>query len=199
VGVFFVTQNPRDVPDDVLGQLGNRVQHALRAFTPRDQKAVQAAAQTFRANPAFDTASVLMELGVGEALISLLDERGQPSVVERAWVLPPASQLGPITPEERRERIDRSLVAGVYDTAIDRESAYEKLAAAHQAPPVAAPLPQPGPTPRSAPPPAPRGRQTDSVVTAMTKSVVRSIGSTVGRELVRGLLGSLLGTSRRRR
>ncbi|NEX64375.1 helicase HerA-like domain-containing protein [Noviherbaspirillum galbum] len=127
VGVYFVTQNPLDIPDTVLGQLGNRVQHALRAFTPRDQKAVQAAAQTFRANPKLDTAQVITELGVGEALVSFLDEKGRPNVVERAYVIPPASQIGPITDEERRDLMANSLVAGVYEQAVDRESAFEKL------------------------------------------------------------------------
>jgi DNA helicase HerA-like ATPase len=128
VGVYFVTQNPLDIPDSVLGQLGNRVQHALRAFTPRDQKAVQSAASTMRANPRLDIASAITELGVGEALVSLLDEKGRPSVTERVWVLPPGSQIGPIPPEQRRALIENSLVAGVYEQVVDRESAFEKLA-----------------------------------------------------------------------
>src|SRR6201991_252615 len=127
VGVYFVTQNPIDVPDTVLSQLGNRVQHALRAFSPKDQKAVKAAAQTFRANPKLDVETVITELGVGEALISFLDDKGIPGVVERAMVCPPHSQIGPITPEQRTEIIKGSVVAGVYETAADRESAYEKL------------------------------------------------------------------------
>jgi DNA helicase HerA-like ATPase len=127
VGVYFVTQNPLDIPDTVLGQLGNRVQHALRAYTPRDQKAVQAAAQTFRANPKLDTATAITELGVGEALISFLDEKGTPAMVERAFVLPPASRIGPATAEERKALMANSVVAGVYDKTVDRESAYEKL------------------------------------------------------------------------
>ena len=127
VGVYFVTQNPLDIPDSVLGQLGNRVQHALRAFTPRDQKAVQSAASTMRANPRLDIASAITELGVGEALVSLLDEKGRPSVTERVWVLPPGSQIGPVTPEQRRALVEGSLVAGVYEKVVDRESAYEKL------------------------------------------------------------------------
>jgi uncharacterized protein len=127
VGVFFVTQNPLDIPDTVLGQLGNRVQHALRAFTPRDQKAVQAAAQTFRPNPKLDTAQAITELGVGEALVSFLDEKGRPHVVERAYIIPPASQIGPVTEEERQELMATSLVAGIYEQAVDRESAFEKL------------------------------------------------------------------------
>ncbi|HJS31679.1 MAG TPA: helicase HerA-like domain-containing protein, partial [Alphaproteobacteria bacterium] len=127
VGVFFVTQNPLDVPDAVLGQLGNRVQHALRAFTPRDQKAVRAAADTFRANPKLDTAKAIMELGVGEALVSFLDEKGMPSIVDRALVLPPRSRLGPVTPEERAAIVSASPIAGVYEQTVDRKSAYEML------------------------------------------------------------------------
>jgi DNA helicase HerA-like ATPase len=127
VGVYFVTQNPLDIPDTVLGQLGNRVQHALRAYTPRDQKAVQAAAETFRPNPEFSTAQVIGELGVGEALISFLDDKGRPSIVQRALVTPPASQIGAISAEERQKIIASSIVAGVYEKTVDRESAYEKL------------------------------------------------------------------------
>jgi DNA helicase HerA-like ATPase len=127
VGVYFVTQNPIDVPDRVLGQLGNRVQHALRAFTPRDQKAVAAAAQTFRPNPKLDTAKVIMELGKGEALVSFLEGNGTPSMVERVMIRPPSARIGPITPEERKAIMDASPVKGKYDTAIDAESAYEIL------------------------------------------------------------------------
>jgi len=127
VGVYFVTQNPIDVPDKVLGQLGNRVQHALRAFTPRDQKAVAAAAQTFRPNPKLDTAQVIMELGKGEALVSFLEGNGTPAMVERVLVRPPSARIGPITPEERKAIIDNSPVKGKYDTSIDSESAYEIL------------------------------------------------------------------------
>ena len=127
VGVFFVTQNPLDVPDKILGQLGNRVQHALRAFTPRDQKAVQAAAQTMRANPKFDAATVITELGVGEALVSFLDEKGRPTVVERSIIFPPASRLGPLTPEERQAMIQASPLLAAYGATVDRESAYETL------------------------------------------------------------------------
>ena len=129
VGVYFVTQNPLDIPDKVLGQLGNRVQHALRAFTPRDQKAVKAAAETMRPIPKLDAAKAITELGVGEALVSLLDEKGTPGVIERAWMLAPGSQIGPITPEERKKLIAGSVVAGTYEKAVDRESAYEKLKA----------------------------------------------------------------------
>jgi DNA helicase HerA-like ATPase len=206
VGVFFVTQNPLDVPDIVLGQLGNRVQHALRAFTPRDQKAVKAAASTMRANPKLDTEKVITELGVGEALISFLDEKGRPGVVERAFVLPPASRIGPITAEERKAVLERSPVKAVYDTTVDRESAYEKLAS--RAAVSAGGTGVPG-----AASPAGGGimdslkgslgglmtgsGRKDSLVEAMAKSAMRSVGSTVGREIVRGVLGSLLGGRRR--
>jgi len=148
VGVYFVTQNPLDVPEKILGQLGNRVQHALRAFTPRDQKAVQAAAQTMRANPKFDAATVITELGVGEALVSFLDEKGRPNVVERSFIFPPASRLGPLTPEERLAVIQASPMLAAYGQAVDRESAYEilkgKPAAAAKAPPGAIPAPPAG-------------------------------------------------------
>ena len=205
VGVYFVTQNPLDVPETVLGQLGNRVQHALRAFTPRDQKAVKAAAETMRANPKLDSEKAILDLGVGEALISFLDEKGRPSMVERAFVLPPASRIGPITSDERRATIAASPVAGVYEKVVDRESAYEKLKGrATQAPPPGASVPGAsgggfldsikgslgGLMTGS-------GRK-DSMVEAMAKSAARTVGSTVGREIVRGVLGSLLGGARRR-
>ena len=133
VGVFFVTQNPLDIPDSVLAQLGNRVQHALRAFTPRDQKAVKSAADTMRANPGLDVATAITELGVGEALVSLMDEKGRPCLTERVFVLPPASQIGPIKPEQRKTLLAESIVAGVYEKAVDRESAFEKLKGRTQA------------------------------------------------------------------
>jgi DNA helicase HerA-like ATPase len=210
VGVFFVTQNPLDVPDGVLGQLGNRVQHALRAFTPRDQKAVRAAAQTFRANPALNVEQTITELEVGEALVSFLDGQGAPSVVERALVCPPQSQIGPISPEQRREIIERSLVAGVYEKAVERESAYELLTArAAQGGSPSGPVQgesQPQSTPHSIPGYGPlpsRGlptsgsRRSDTLAEALAKSALRSIGSSVGRQIVRGVLGSLLGGGRR--
>lgn len=150
VGIYFVTQNPLDIPDTVLGQLGNRVQHALRAYTPRDQKAVQAAAETFRPNPMVNTAQAITELGVGEALVSFLDEKGRPNMVERGYVLTPASQIGPISVEERRALIGSSLVAGVYEQAIDRESAYERLKGRAVQQPQAAPAPAPQPAPAPA-------------------------------------------------
>ena len=208
VGVYFVTQNPLDIPDTVLGQLGNRVQHALRAFTPRDQKAVKAAAETMRANPKLDTEKVITELGVGEALVSLLDEKGRPSVVERAYILPPASRIGPATPDELAAVRAASLVAGVYEQTVDRESAYERLKGRTAGAPTA-----PGQPAGEAPATGGgwmdsikdslgglmtgSGRK-DSMVEAAAKSAARSIGSTVGREIVRGVLGSLLGGGKRR-
>jgi len=218
VGVYFVTQNPLDIPDAVLGQLGNRVQHALRAFTPRDQKAVKAAADTLRANPAFDAASVITELGVGEALVSFLDDHGRPTVVERGMVLPPASRIGPLTAEERRALIAASPIAGHYEKLLDRESAYEKLtgAAVQQDDGGAAARVGAGETATA---PAeqqaagggifgglsetlfgrtgPRGAQYDGLMQTVGKSVARTIGSQVGREIVRGVLGSILGGRRR--
>jgi len=197
VGVFFVTQNPLDIPDTVLGQLGNRVQHALRAYTPRDQKAVQAAADTFRASPDLNTAQIISELGVGEALVSFLDEKGRPNIVERAFILPPASQIGPIGDDERKQLIASSIVAGVYETAVDRESAYEKLkgrAAAAPAGKDSAGADSAGSSWGSVLGGLLGGGsgRKDSVVQAVVKSAARTIGSQVGRELIRGVLGSLL-------
>jgi len=207
VGVYFVTQNPLDVPETVLGQLGNRVQHALRAFTARDQKAVKAAAETMRANPKLDTATVITELGVGEALISFLDEKGRPNVVERAFVLPPASRIGPVTPDERKAAMAASPVAGTYDKTVDRESAYERLRGrAEQAATTGAPAPA-GASSGGSLLDSIKGSlgglmtgsgRKDSMVEAMAKSAARTVGSTVGREIVRGVLGSLLGGSKRR-
>jgi DNA helicase HerA-like ATPase len=209
VGVCFVSQNPRDIPDQVLGQLGNRVQHALRAFTPADQKLVRAAAETFRSNPKLDTESVLTQLAVGEALVSLLDPNGQPTVVERAWVMPPRSQIGPITLAQRQQILRDSLVAGVYEKVVDRESAYEKLKAAHAQTPVpsvstraTSPLPgSPAPTTSLGGLVGALFQKTsargDSIATTMAKSMARSMSSTVGREIVRGVMGSLFGGRRR--
>ena len=215
VGVYFVTQNPLDIPDAVLGQLGNRVQHALRAFTPRDQKAVRAAAETMRPNPKLDVVATITELGVGEALVSFLDAKGRPQMVERALIVPPGSRIGPISPAERRQLIQGSVVYGHYEKAIDRESAHEKLRGrAVQAMPEA---PQTPPAPaRRGPPPVERGvddhirdivfgrtgprggRQSQGVLEAMTKSAARSIGSGIGRSILRGVLGSILGGGKRR-
>ena len=192
VGVYFVTQSPADVPDDVLGQLGNRVQHALRAFTPRDQKAVRVAAQTFRPNPAFDTEALITNLGVGEALVSTLDETGTPTMVERVKVAPPGSRIGPITPAERRALLADSLVKGIYDQALDRESAYEILqgrAAAATREADAARESTPAPAAR-------RGSSRQGPLEAFATSALRSIGSQLGRSLIRGLLGSMMGGRR---
>ena len=208
VGVYFVSQNPRDIPDKILGQLGNRVQHALRAFTPADQKAVKAAAETFRPNPKLNTESVLMELAVGEALVSLLDANGQPGIVERAWIVPPRSQVGPITPVQRQQIMADSLVAGVYEKVVDRESAYEKLKAAHaQGAPVAAMPAKTATAPTASPAPASGGifaalfqktsARGDSIAATMGKSLVRSMSSSAGSAIVRGVLGSLFGGRRR--
>jgi DNA helicase HerA-like ATPase len=208
VGVYFVTQNPLDIPETVLGQLGNRVQHALRAFTPRDQKAVKSAATTLRANPKLDVEAAITELGVGEALVSLLDEKGRPCIVERAFVLPPGSRLGPVTPEERAAVIKNSLVAGVYEKMEDRESAYEKLTqrvkeqTAAQQP--AATTPAAGGGMFGAlgdllgGSTGPRGGRREGVMEMAAKSAARAIGSQVGREIIRGVLGSILGGGRRR-
>ncbi len=185
VGIFFVTQNPTDLPDNVLGQLGNRIQHALRAFTARDQKAVRAAAQTFRANPAFDTESAITSLNVGEALVSTLEAQGAPSVVARTLLRPPSSHVGPATAEQRSAAIAGSPLAGCYDIAVDRHSAYEQLAARAEAATRAAESRyDPASKPRAA-------RPRETTLETMAKSTLRSVGSQIGREIVRGVLGSL--------
>lgn len=217
VGVFFVTQNPLDIPDSVLAQLGNRVQHALRAFTPRDQKAVKSAADTMRGNPELDIATAITELAVGEALVSFLDEKGRPSLTERVYVLPPSSQIGPISTAQRKALLDNSIVAGVYEKVQDRASAYESLKG--QAPALA-----PAPAPTKAAPPASRApaapeaaappergmldglgdllgggtrRTRASAGEQMIKSAASSIGREVGRQIIRGVLGSIFGGGRR--
>lgn len=187
VGIYFVTQSPLDIPEIVLGQLGNRIQHALRAFTPKDQKAVRSAAETFRANPDLDVAAAITELGVGEALVSLLDDQGRPGIVERAFILPPASRLQPLSPAEHQEVIRNSVVFGHYEQMIDRESAFEMLRertarAAEAAPP---------PPARSSTRPA-QGSP-EALLGAFGTSVVRAAGSAIGRQLIRGVLGSLFG------
>jgi len=199
VGVYFVTQNPLDVPDTVLGQLGNRVQHALRAFTPRDQKAVKAAAETFRPNPQLDTRQVITELGVGEALVSTLDAKGRPSVVERTLIRPPRSSMGPITQTVRNQLIARSLVAGIYDERVDRESAYEiliakaeQLAQEQHAAEVAKKQEETLAKARR----QSSGSRRESVSESFFKSAARAVGSQVGRQLLRGVLGSLFGGRR---
>lgn len=200
VGVYFVTQNPADIPDKVLSQLGNRVQHALRAFSPRDQKAVKAAAETMRDNPELDEAAAITELEVGEALVSCLDEKGSPAMVERAFIIPPLGQIGPISQQERQQLMQSSLVAGLYDTAVDRESAYELLKTR------AAKTVQPQ-TPQGSATTGGLGgilgdllggggngsRQREGVVEALAKSAARSVGSQLGRAIIRGVMGSLFG------
>jgi DNA helicase HerA-like ATPase len=217
VGVYFVTQNPLDVPDVVLGQLGNRVQHALRR-SRRASKAVRSAAETMRPNPKFSVEQVITELGVGEALVSLLDEKGRPGVTERALIVPPASQLGPLPDDARARLIAASPIAGFYEKAVDRESAYERLKGRAEATP---PAEQPPSWQREAPParraPLPEqrrdigslaseirfgrrgprgGRQSTGLIEAMANSAARSVGSQAGRALIRGVLGSLLGGRR---
>ncbi|MDR2260929.1 MAG: DUF853 domain-containing protein [Azoarcus sp.] len=187
VGIYFVTQNPLDIPGAILGQLGNRIQHALRAFTPRDQKAVRTAAETLCPNPAFNAADAITELAVGEALISLLDAQGRPGVTERAFILPPASRIGPLSPAERADIIKSSPLHGHYEAAIDRESAYEKLKARQDVPDVPA---------NESRPPRRNGGNRESAMEAMAKSAARAIGSQLGRAILRGLLGSILGKRR---
>lgn len=192
VGVYFVTQNPLDVPETILGQLGNRVQHALRAFSPKDQKAVRAAAQTFRANPKLDTETAITELGVGEALVSVLDDKGQPTPVERVFICPPQSRIGPLSDSERSEQMQKSPLRSKYEQALDRESAYEILAARTQQDALTENTPASAQNTRVEPNP------TAELLGAFAKSAVRSIGTQVGREIIRGVLGSLLGGRRRR-
>ena len=216
VGIYFVTQNPADVPDDILGQLGNRIQHALRAFTPKDQKALRLAAATFRENPAFDTAEAITQVGVGEALVSTLEKKGMPSVVQRTLIRPPSSQLGPITPKERESIMRQSPVAGLYEEEVDRESAFEKLKKrAEDAAKEAERLEKQEAEAeareeaeaererefqkarrydgRSKPRSRSRKRssRSDSVGEAFVKSFARQLGTRAGRSLVRGVLGSL--------
>ncbi len=192
VGVYFVTQNPLDIPAPVLGQLGNRVQHALRAFTPQDQKAVRAAADTFRANPGVDTFKTITELEVGEALVSFLDEKGTPAPVERAFICPPQSLIGAIPPPARQAVIQSSTLYGHYEKAVDRESAYETLQArtaqASATAPVTAPI-RTGGRVTAAPP---------SELEKMATSALRAASSQLGRSIVRGILGSIMGGTRRR-
>ncbi len=212
VGVFFVTQNPLDIPDSVLAQLGNRVQHALRAFTPRDQKAVKATATTMRPKPGLDIEAAITELAVGEALVSFLDAKGRPSVTERVYVLPPGSQIGPITPQQRQALMADSLVAGVYEKVADRVSAYEILkdraASAPDAPPAGNPGAPGAPAQEDGGimgslneilfgSTGPRGGKRDGLAQTMAKSAVRTMGTTVGREILRGVLGGIFGAKRR--
>lgn len=193
VGVYFVSQNPLDIPDVVLGQLGNRVQHALRAFTPRDQKAVKSAADTFRSNPKVDVATAITELGVGEALVSFLDDKGVPSPVERTFICPPGSRIGPVADIERSETVKSSNVFGYYEKMVDRESAYETLKSRAEQAATEAKAEEGfdwggmfgGEKPSS------RGRE--GVFEAAAKSAARAIGSQLGRQIIRGVMGSILG------
>jgi DNA helicase HerA-like ATPase len=199
VGVWFVTQNPADVPDTVLAQLGNRVQHALRAYTPAEQKGLRAAARSFRVNPAFDTADAIQRLGVGEALVSVLDEKGAPTVVQQTLVRPPASRLGPLSDVERRQVVASSPVRGLYDQPIDRESAHEILQARAEAELADAAreadrkreVADREPVYRDRAAPTRRAGSREGVAEAFTKTIVRTVASQVGRELMRGLLGGL--------
>lgn len=191
VGVFFVTQNPRDIPDKVLAQLGNRVQHALRAFTPQEQKAVKLMAQTFRVNPRFRIEEVITQLAVGEALVSFLDEKGTPGMVERAYVCPPQSRIGTIPSEERHRILQNSIHYGRYETMVDRESAFEIIKKRTEQQ-MAAAQPDQGPPEQKKPTRGP-GRPRDSFGQVLAKSTLRSIGSSLGRSLIRGVLGVLLG------
>lgn len=196
VGIYFVTQNPLDIPDSVLGQLGNRIQHALRAFTPKDQKAVRAAAQTFRANPKLDTEKTIMEMGVGEALVSTLEDKGIPSVVDRTLICPPSSRIGPASEDERKTVMNKSPLVGKYDQAVDRDSAYEKLKAraekaAAEAERAKAEMEARKHEERTNKSRSSRGSNRQSVGEAFAKSVARSVGTKVGTQLVRGILGSL--------
>ncbi|MBU1353951.1 MAG: DUF853 domain-containing protein [Gammaproteobacteria bacterium] len=214
VGVYFVTQNPLDIPDSVLAQLGNRVQHALRAFTPRDQKAVKATATTMRQKPGLDIETAITELAVGEALVSFLDAKGRPSITERVFVLPPGSQLGPITPQQRKVLVAGSLVAGVYEKVVDRESAYEKLKGRAAEASAQAPANGNKGTPANSEggggglmgglndvlfgSTGPRGGKRDGLAQTMAKSAVRTMGTSLGKEILRGVLGSIFGGSKRR-
>jgi hypothetical protein len=212
VGVYFVTQNPLDIPDSVLAQLGNRVQHALRAFTPRDQKAVRATAETMRPKPGLDIEAAITELAVGEALVSLLDSKGRPTITERLYVIPPASQLGIITQEQRKALMADSLVAGVYEKKVDRESAYEKLKVRAEAGAAAGAAGSTGGAAGATTASGgvlgglsdvlfgstgPRGGKREGLAESFAKSAIRTIGSSVGREIARGVLGSILGGKRR--
>jgi uncharacterized protein len=222
--VYFVTQSPADVPETVLGQLGNRVQHALRAFTPHDQKAVKTAADTLRPNPKIDTVRVITELGVGEALVSSLDQKGSPTVTERAWIVPPASRIGPLTdPERGAIREQTKALYGQYEQTVDRESAYEKLKARTEtriggaggaggsggagrgdgAGGAEAPSAGAGMSGTLSDilfgSTGPRGGKHDGLVQSAAKSAARSVGSGIGRAILRGALGSILGGTSRRR
>lgn len=191
IGVYFISQSPLDIPEDVLGQLGLRVQHALRAFTPKDRKAIKAVAENFRPNPALDTQQVITEMGIGEALVSTLDAKGSPTIVERVLIRPPESQMGPLTASERKEQIKRSPFSGKYDNAVDRESAYELLKQRA----LKAEQSQQEEAKRKSSTSGKRTSSRQSWSEAMLKSAARSVGTTLGREggkFLRGILGSLM-------
>lgn len=192
VGVYFITQNPLDLPETVLGQLGNRVQHALRAFTPKDQKSVKVAAETFRTNPKLNVVKAITELGVGEALVSVLDEKGTPTIVERALVYPPHSRLSPLNPEERTQFVHESVLYGHYEKTVDRESAYEKLKAKAEQMKMDS-QEEAAQKRRTAEPKS----QTEQLLGAAVKSAAHAIGSQLGRQIIRGVLGSIFGGGRR--
>ena len=199
VGVYFITQNPADIPETVLGQLGNRIQHALRAYTPVEQRGLRAASDSFRPNPAFDTAEAIQGLEVGQALVSILDEKGAPTVVQKTMIRPPNSRMGPALPAERAAVMAASPVRGLYDQAQDRESAYEVL---HKRMADAADAEAQAAAPASAAParaPAARGSGRQGMGETFAKSMLRTIASQIGRELIRGVLGGLTGGSRGRR
>jgi DNA helicase HerA-like ATPase len=216
VGVYFCSQFPDDVPDEILGQLGNRVQHALRAYTPRDQKAVRTAAETFVPNPALDVAAVIGQLGVGEALVSTLQDRGVPAPVQRAMMAPPRCRMGALTTDERAAVRSRSPVGAKYDTRVNRESAYERLsgragkgdapASRHE---TATPAPEPAPSRSTKAESAPEGgggigeliwgtKRRQGMAEALAKQAARTVGSEIGRQIIRGVLGGILGSARRR-
>ncbi len=189
VGVYFVSQSPMDIPEDILGQLGMKIQHALRAFTPKDKKIVKASAASFRQNPEIDAEQLITELGVGEALVSVLDADGKPTPVEHVYIKPPESRVGPLTDKERKEHLSRSPYKGRYDQVVDRESAYEMLKAKAQK--QAAAAEQQVEVKKST---AAKKRSTrQSPVEAMVSSAARSMGSQIGRQIIRGILGSLFG------
>ena len=196
VGVYFVTQSPSDLPDDILAQLGLRIQHGLRAFTAKEQKALRAVADGFRPNPAFDSLSVLTELGIGEALVGTLEEKGTPAMVQRVAIAPPQSRIGPLNEAERAALLRSSPQAGRYDRAVDRESAYEMLMARNTQAPVEAPAGKPGGSSKSEGPGL--GEMASELFGQAVKSAVRQAANQIGRQLVRGLMGSLLGTGKRR-
>lgn len=194
VGIYFISQSPQDIPENILGQLGLKIQHALRAFTPRDRKAIKGAAQSFPTNPTFDTEEVITDLGIGEALVSVLDAKSRPQPVQRTLIRPPESRIGPLNDDERKERLERSPLSGRYDEVVDRESAYEILKKrAEEAAEEAAKAEEEAAKKKTKKKP---GRRRQSAGEAFVKSASRSIGNQIGRQIVRGILGSLFGRKR---